>query len=216
MRVSLVVVCLAALGVSAGGPGPRTVKAAWEWDVEERIAVRLSSSSPARKVVEAGNPLRPAGERYFDVNGATHPELLLPHEVFGALIDLPDERRIKSRRARYDPAIAAAGWNPDEFWRDLGRITAAYLSVQQEDMREQLRANTLPPAERRKAEARAEQLGIEQCRLRVEALHAAREHFGPAFDRFLYTAVAPKISIGGNEPGPNEAEQLRRAAGGCR
>lgn len=216
MRVSLVVVCLAALELSAAGGGPRTVKAAWEWDVDERIAARLAPTSPARRTAEEGSLVRAPGTRYFDVDGATDPALLLPHELFSAIVDMPDEAIVRSRRREYDGAIRQAGWNPDEFWQQLGEITKQYLAVQLATYRAYERAQTVTPPKRRQIEAQAERLDVEQCRLRIEALNAARERFGPAFDRFLYTAVAPNISIGSSEPGPGEAGRLARIAGGCR
>lgn len=179
---------------------PRKVKSAWEWTPEERIAQRVALAGEQRQA---------------RIDGRQTPELLMPTELFGSIVDsLGDPDSLALTRELYDPAITAAGWKPDLFWSELHRITHAYLAAQRESLTEQERLGTLAPAARREAEAKIDRLGVAQCRLRVRALADARERFGAHLDRFLYTAVAPNVGIASTADS-DEAERLRSIEGGC-
>jgi hypothetical protein len=169
--------------------------------VEERIAARLGSARDLQTI---------------QIDGKTTPHLFLPVELFGGLVNGLDEGSIAATRSTYATSVRAAGWNEAEFWFELSRIAARYLAAQAESLKLQASMDALPPARHRETEALVLKLGFEQCRLRAQALNTARERFGPAFDRFLYTAVAQQMTIASSGLGPDEADRLRFLERGCR
>jgi hypothetical protein len=216
MRICYVAIACVALSMGAA-ERPEKMKSASAWTVEERIAARLARDSPARRIAERGSLVRGVGEEHFEIDGSAHPELLLPFELFGSLVNgLPTEHRFLASRRLYDEAIIAAGWKPDEFWNELRRAVEPYLAAQADSLAIQERLAGLDPPAHREAESRIALLDHKQCRLRADALTEMRERFGPAFDEFLYDVIAPHVSIGSSVPDPDEAERLRFVEGGCR
>jgi hypothetical protein len=215
MRIWYIAIACFALAIGAA-ERPEKVKSASEWTLEERIAARLARNSPGRRVAERGSEVRSAGEEYFEIDGRTNPELLLPFELFGSLVnEMASEDRFLASRRLYDEGIIAAGWTPDEFWNELRRAVKPYLAAQGDSLAIQQQLAGLDPPTHREAESRITLLDYKQCRLRADALREMRERFGPAFDEFLYNAVAPHLSLGSSAPDPDEAERLRFVEGGC-
>lgn len=208
-------------------------KPAWDWTLDERIAKRLDPAS-IRERTQASERDRvekdgftpevhasvgiPAIPVRFVVEGRRDPELLMPFELFGSIIEgvgEPDNRR--GTRRVYRDEIRESGWDEDLFWQTLQEATAEYWTTTDERLAMERRARTLPLAERRALSIRAEAHGISGCRLRAEALQRVRQKLGAEkFDRFLYEKVAPKVGISSDFPLGNEEWRLRYIEGGCR
>ena len=207
-------------------PAVDAPKPAWEWTLDERIAKRLDpdlirdrARAHEKDLVERGGfkpeeviPVR------FIVEGRRDPELLLPFELFGSIIEgvgEPDNRR--GTRRVYRNKIRESGWEEDLFWQTLQEATAEYLNAQEERVALELKALTLPPAERRALGIQAETRGPAECGLRKDALERVRQKLGAEkFDRFLYEKVAPNVGISSDFPFGNEEWRLRYIEGGCR
>src|SRR6185436_16391287 len=181
-----------------------TVKPAWEWSLEDRIAKRI-------------DPAATAGPIQFIVEGRRNPELLMPFELFGSVLGGIDPRFSDEVRTQYREAVTSFGWKEETFWRVLESAASELLRTQTESLGLQSRLSTLSPPDRRAMEMKIEELDYKQCRLRAEALRKVRTLLGrETFDHFLYAAVAPQISISSQFPIGDEAGRLRFIEGGCR
>jgi hypothetical protein len=154
----------------------------------------------------------------FVVEGRRDPELLLPSELFGSIIEgveEPDNRR--GTRRVYRDEIRESGWEEELFWQTLQEATAEYFTAQEERLAMERKALTLPPVERRALSIEAEARGPAECGLRKHALERVRQKLGAEkFDRFLYEKVAPNVGIASDFPFGNEEWRLRYIEGGCR
>jgi hypothetical protein len=208
-------------------------KPAWEWTLDERIAKRLDpaairertqASERARAEKDGFTPEVRASVGHFAVpvrfvvEGRRDPELLMPFELFGSIIEgvgEPDNRR--GTRTFYRDEIRESGWEEDLFWQTLQEVTAEYWTTTDERIAMERRVRTLSDAERRALNIDVEALNISGCRLRAEALQRAREKLGAEkFDRFLYEKVAPNVGISSDFPFGNEEWRLRYIEAGCR
>lgn len=168
---------------------PMTGRAAWQWTLEERIALR-SDPKAARERSRTGAPrvaaTSAAGLPHADViSGKTDPHLFMPTELFESVVT--GAFLAEGWREVYAHDIVQAGL-PKDFLETLGVITGAYLPLLREQHR--LRSSRLSAQERAVAIARLAALERELCPARQEALAAARARFGVALDRFLYGPVA--------------------------
>lgn len=185
-------------------------KPALVWTIEERLAERFDPAKAAarkqqydraRGEANKGHRVEPgAGLIAVTVDGAYHPELLLPHELFEDLMTglVPDEEQRHRQREAFSRGIRSLGFDEEEFWNALEIVGDEY-------------AQSLFPAEE----------GVRQdpeiaCQSAYRALSQARSVFGSGlFDRLLYEVVAPltvvAVSTNKNDP----AEVLRRQAEGC-
>jgi hypothetical protein len=190
-------------------PAVAATKPAWEWTLDERIAKRLdpamirerTQASERDRVEKDGftpevrasvgllaTPVR------FIVEGRRDPELLMPFDE-----------------------IRESGWQEELFWQTLQEATAEYVKAQEERVAMELKALTLPPAERRALSIKAEARNTAECGLRMDALQKVRQKLGTEkFDRFLYEKVAPNVGISSDFPFGNEEWRLRYIEGGCR
>jgi hypothetical protein len=155
------------------------------------------------------------------IDGAEHPELFLPFELFGQLLRgvdptlKPIDRQVS--RAILDEKIKAFGYNPETFWNAVNVSARSYFEVRG--------GAKLSPAANPREHPQVESIPsppgltnshVSLCRARLTALNAARDHFGrDSFDRFLYTVVAPTLTVGSDTPGPAEGAGLRYLSGGC-
>ncbi|MCU1231715.1 MAG: hypothetical protein JWO97_4599, partial [Acidobacteria bacterium] len=88
------------------------------------------------------------------------------------------------------------------------------LATKQRALAKQLdRAN---PQKQRTIRADMERAEPALCAARAVALTSARRRLGARFDEFLYTAVAPHLTLGTVVPDGTTAEHLKRIEGGCR
>ena len=206
------------------------LKPAWQWTLDERLAKRLDSNeirerAAAHERFLGKDPQRvqvqEAGPAQYIIEGRRDPALFMPFELFVSLLrgvtpptnGIPPDSR-DAAREQYRIKIAEVGWQEDEFWKTVEAAAADYLHLQTERLALQLQIRTLPPPERRKLEARVEELSHKQCVARAEAIRTARGKLGPEpFDRFLYDVVASGMALMSSEP--DDESRLRFLEGGC-
>ena len=176
--------------------------------MQDRIAARTDARLARERVIQRTGS---DASRWTDViDGRQHPELFLPTELFESLVrrgyvDVALWREIHERD------LAAAGL-PDTFWAELEGIAAPYIDSLRRQRAAAVRGRDNP---RLMAESRREiaTAGASLCRQRAAALRGARDHFGPAFDEFLYKAIAPGHSISTDDP--LDPAKLRAREDGC-
>ncbi|HEY0160026.1 MAG TPA: hypothetical protein VGF28_22255 [Thermoanaerobaculia bacterium] len=198
MRILVPASLLIALPVFAAEPQKlgRAGKASWAWSIDERLAVRFDPELAAKR---ASGRLKSsaAGNLWSEVNGSESPEIFLPIELFTALlggVEADGSFRAVYRAGLRD-RIIEFGLNEEQFWSELEQVTAPHVQLI----------------------ARNDSLAHELCSSRADALQRARQHFKAVnFDRFLYTVVAPDLTVTSTSPGGETAEHLRFLAGGCR
>lgn len=176
--------------------------------LEERIAARTDARLARERVAQRAG----AGwSRWTDViDGRRHPELFLPTELFDSLIER-GYLGVALWREIHARDLAAAGF-PATFWSELETVAAPYI-----DTRRRQRAAALAARNNARMLTQARQeiaaLGGTLCRDRAAGLRAAREHFGPAFDEFLYKVIARGSSRSTDDP--LDAAKLRMREDGC-
>ena len=227
--VALVAITLYGVHGSAADGETVPTKKAWEWTPEERVAARFAPEAlTARKQAFAaltGRGARavtnseagPAQSRLTDyVEGATHPELLLPTEILTTFIrsayaqgddDVAKEFRNDAARK------AAAVGLPAGFLMTLESELRAVIDLQTEEERVRA-AMASGDGATAAARERLQWLQAEQCPLRTTAIARLRRQFGAKFDEFLYTALAPNMVQTAYNPTRNAAFFLRQE-GGC-
>jgi hypothetical protein len=161
-------------------------KPPWDWSVQERIAKRTDPEMRAARRMRDLSSVRVVAAGWSPINGAYEPELFLPFELLSRLMRAADPRDplFVSSRAMYRQDIVAAGWDYDEFWRDLESFGTTYLDVWYRAGESQ--RTSLGHADLTVFEAQI-------CAARTVVLARARQKYGAAFDRFLYTAVARTV-----------------------
>ncbi|HKI03168.1 MAG TPA: hypothetical protein VKK31_14420 [Thermoanaerobaculia bacterium] len=224
----------AAQGAEVEKAGPP--KPAWKWTLDERLGARFDPGPLADREAEHEAEQEALRKRWsgtvitedFDkmtgppaateaLDGSKTPELFLPVELFGMLLrrGLPldgEGKFLQESRSRIEQRAAALGFGRD-LWDRLEKAAAPYLRpLQEANRRDQLAgANTTKEEET-----------IRLCRLRAQALEAAKTEFGEeAFLRLLYEVVAPNarpvyVLEGWPPDYHGHAERLRFYEGGCR
>lgn len=215
-----VIICAIALPAAGETNGDRETprRAAWEWKLEERLAERFDPvkirerqgayrEKHREQLQASGVPAAPErdypGQRVvrYTIDGARNPELFLPHELFDSLLSAfttDPEVRMKQRQFLMDAGLRAAGLD-DTFWDEIESLASAYLLVRFAS------SGGVSPTRQ------------EKCRLRYDALQAAREAFGrDRFDKLLYSVVAPNFSRSAITVGVDPVAELRQAEEGCR
>jgi len=215
----LVAISSAALAL----PPLSSTRAASDWTIDERLTQRFDRE----RIQERNLAYRPAGAavqsqsiaavtddgdgskplfRYV-VDGQRNPELFLPHELFDLLLSglTPDESLRVKQRAFYQASLRRLGYDDTAFWNALASVNGEYVLIKFSPSQSQFGST-----------ASMQAVADSRCRARFTALEAARRLFGrAAFDRLLYTVVAPtaRTSAAGFDPHPEVA--LRRAEEGC-
>lgn len=196
-------------------------KQAWEWDDRDRIAARVDPAAAAERL-RRGETVREdsrlsaegAGDSSMKavdiIDGRRDPHLYLPYELFDQLVRLgfaDDPPTRSAYRESKDEQRRQLGL-PEDMWERLDSIVAAYRSDR--NRQHDVALSGLPGEDRASASTRIEML---VCRDRYAALQEGQTQFGPAFKRFLYTAVAVTMSdIVLQKPEP---ERLATINGGC-
>lgn len=191
-------------------------KRPWQWSLEDRLTRRADPDHSNRRLQTAktSERVRPAvGGRYMRavdvIDGAVHPELYLPHELFEGLI-----RRgfvDPEWRTNYDPRAAGL---PADFWSQLEGVAAAYI----EDLRRERQlleeARRADVTRRERIDAEIAAMSATTCAHRADALTRARGAFGTSLDRFLYDVIArEKITVYAE---PHDRQRLTFEARGCK
>jgi hypothetical protein len=234
---STVLVLLTAASLFAGQPEPDPAprhsgsKPAWEWTLSERLKSRLDVSEIRRRAQVHLAELSEGSDKghiqpntspkdFFYIDGSKNPELFLSYELMNALlrgISSDVETREATRRG-YRGRIEQFGWNASEFWATIERISAGYTALidAQAKLQDQLfEPQTLSQRDGLLAERAALHRSI--CQRRAAILRSARAAFDAGeFDRFLYMAVAPYLSVSSDIPQASESAKLQQLEEGCR
>jgi len=216
------IAALAAANVSAQSAksSPKTI---WNWTIDERLAQRFDRDSIQERALayrpgnaEVRSQSMPANSDgaattpHFEyiIDGHRNPELFLPHELYDMLLSglTPDESLRIKQRSFYEPLLKQMGYDAAAFWNALTSVNGEYLLVKFGDR---------PSGFASKATMQAEVNA--RCRARFKALEAARRLFGrTAFDRLLYTVIAPTTTESMSTTSDAHLEDdLRSAERGC-
>lgn len=201
----------------------------WELSVQERLRKRFDPVSiRERKTVEATEPFGykresasrstrnadDADEKLNVVLGRRNPELLMPWELFNDLKHAYSRDPIMRETLREVWEKRSADIDlPSDFWQELEIAAADYIqgSSEEIDLFGELNRTSNPVDQ---DQIRRKLLALGLCAKRAAALERARATFGrEKFDRFLYTAIAPDLSVTDSDFTP---EQHLRAERGCR
>jgi hypothetical protein len=214
MRLLLVIALV--LPVFGEEPRRERTKVVWEWSAEERLAARFDPASAAKRAVDSDIP---DGERLWGrVSGATNPELFLPSELFISLMDGLDSDPVfrATSRAVIRDRIVAFGFNEEAFWRELESATTVFLTHAHRRAGLLRHLDEMPPTQQAEVLSQARGMDADLCATRAVALTRARRQFGrEMFDRFLYTVVAPGLSVAAATPSADTPRQLMFVEGGC-
>ena len=196
-------------------------KRPWALTVDERLALRANPQLAAQRtgtVKTLGVASAKSSTQWVDrFSGKDHPELFLPHEVFGQLVNMAftgPPRANEIVREGFAPDVKRYGFPPD-FWERLRVITAPYVA-DVNAMRDNLAGvRQQSGRSRQRAEQALALSHADVCRSRAEALAAVRNAFGhERVDRFLYEVIVTGMFH--SEDRVADAALLRRAEGGCR
>jgi hypothetical protein len=182
----------------------------------ERLhAAQRERASSLAKTEQTANP-SPTDQVDF-ISGKDHPELLLPWELFDnmmtmAFADDPDVRSIF--RGAKSSSLARSGL-PMDFWDRLEAISVAYLSDGRQ-IRDLHKRGVGDAVVKRRIAIQTHALENLKCRDRAASIAAARHDFGEKFDQFLYTGIAPNMSIAIARLGQITPEREHQIEGGCR
>jgi hypothetical protein len=194
-------------------------KPAWEWRDDERLAARfnhvaIESRNAAYIAVHGPLPVAalpieaaPAADMtrariQYVIEGRRNPELLLPHELFDALVGGVDPRQEVRSRARADlrRRLASLNLDPDRFWNAIEISAGEYA--------------------KRRLEPSEEDSVVHHsalCAERFESFTAASAAVGEdTLRRVLYTAVAPEITFTSTTDERDPIARLRSEARGCK
>lgn len=174
---------------------------AYKWTVDQRLRARFDPYDMEKRLEAIDMVPRPERGTCV-VDGARNSELLLPSELFLALLKQgfdPDPDARKLFRTRIKPVAADLGIGP-ELWPALKELAAGLL-----------------PSASNSGEIGEGLTRDELCRDSFEALAAARKAFGQkSFDRMLYEAVAPGLKVALKGSLSELEKELREMEDGCR
>jgi hypothetical protein len=165
--------------------GPRRP---WQWSDDDRLAERSNDASAARRA--AGR--RAAEPHVYDVIKGSHdPHLFFEYELFDQMMRLAyaDDATTREVYRETKEAVRQSVGLPADFWDRVGAIAAAYRHDRLEERRLGLAKVRSP-----QHEAEQDAVSIQLCRDRAAALASLRQEF-PRFSEFLYSAIAPHVSM---------------------
>jgi hypothetical protein len=189
-----------------------TEQPAWLVTNEIRIQQRFDLTSKFARLNAAGDSVRRAHPDAYPIDGSTHAELFFPWEVMETFLAVlrADPSEWERFRESYRAAIEGAGWNFEAFWKVIDNSGTDYLALRMHFVEAQKRTDGRGPTGTERDRMRQE-----VCAARAAILNAAREEFGREnFDRFLYTAVAPKMRMWITDE--RSASVLTHVEGGCK
>ena len=108
--------------------------------------------------------------------------------------------------------IREMGYTEDDFWNKLQQLSAPYRALTSRP-----KNLTIQRVKTRDGKMASFLIDLDRCVARHNLLQSARTTFGSqAFQRFLYTAVAPQVWRSDATNRPDPAQELIFVAGGCR
>ena len=182
-------------------------KPPWLWTPEERFRERFDAKSKQDRMARqrSANTIRQVKDGFWPIDGDANPELFLPSELMNVFLS----QQIAAREI-YRQAIKTAGWDYDDFWRVMESNAADFLAASKQMGDLQRKSHGHGPEQ-----PDWDRLGEQLCSARTRALAAGRQTFGAeAFDKFLYTAVAPHLVQWASDETDN-ATNLTRMEKGC-
>lgn len=221
----------AAMAWAASAMSAPPSKPIWQWTTNERLAARFDEAARVRRVeafeaeraVVHGRAASPAGHavplgrRPADsIHGSEHPELLMPFEIFTSFTEAAYGTDDDVARHVQRDAIAKAlklGL-PPELFPAIRKQAREFIAMQQDErtLKQQLFSGGVGDPQNGMARLRA--LQKSECASRAEAMRKLRATFGLAFDKFLYSVIAPGVFRDFFEP--VSADALRAEEEGCK
>jgi hypothetical protein len=207
--VSVALLILAALSASA----QQAPRKAWDIADEERIARRVDPASIRARAADA----KDADSAYSVIDGKRNPELYLPWELYADAVQqylaAPDEWAATQRARAND--VLRIFTDPIEFWPRFEEASAPYATLIRRERIGLERASTAPANERAAMIQKLKAEQSPQCAARAETLAAVEKALGR---ETLYTFLYEVVAVTGRSitNGPEQAQQLRFVAGGCR
>ena len=192
---------------------------AWDWTTAERISARLTAAKVERRGANANTGDSELSSQAlvarFGIDGSRNPELFLPWELFDSFLartrlggsDTVDPR------ALYEADVALLGWDEDAFWRDMEQLRIEYDAARAEIVALQNVNSPETRLERHARNQRRDEASRLLCAARAQALLRARALYN-SFDKFLYTSVAPTLSL--TSATPTDGVTLSWIEGGCK
>ena len=193
-----------------------TSKPPWAWTTEERIAARVDITARQARLLRATQGrllreqprVRTVATGWSPIDGSTEPQLFFPEELLARLVDSTDQQLRAGLLARteYRKTIARAGWDYESFWNAVDSASAQYLTL--------MRASAeIQRASRGQADMTRSDHAI--CTARAGMLSMLRSQFGVGLDEFLYTSVAPHLSVWVRDTSET-TDSLRNRFEGCK
>jgi hypothetical protein len=197
----------------------------WLWSTDERVSQRLNPAAIADRLRDHTDrrnsselPISAStATSVFVIDGTRNPELFMPWELVERFLNMTNAGDPRGSRTRllFEPALREFGWNSNSFWSQVDRLGTDYAGVRGEIAQIERDADSGTVMQRRQALAARDAAAPRLCFARAEALRRARAEFGvEAFDRFLYTVIAPKLVVYSDDP--LDAAELRMIESGCR
>ena len=207
---TVVLVCLGAVAEIPATPQDTSHPPPWAWTETDRIRVRFDAESIRMRTEQAKSHVRRAEPGSIPIDGRINPELFFPWELLDSFLQIFDASPAQIPRIQnmYRRAIKSGGWDFDNFWLIVERESSAYVMGKRELVE-------LQRAARRRGEVHRSQTRSPLCSVRWSTLTALEVALGKvAFNRFLYTAVAPDLKMWTTSK--RDAEVLKYVAGGCK
>lgn len=207
------------LSAAEGERGAATVEP-WRVSWEDRMTLRFSAGEQDRRLkayLEARSEPSDATTwptEWHVVVGGRDPAALTPQELFRSLVGNAVTSAPKHRdfwRSLYESRISDPQVR-DDFWPRLEAAIAPLLEINEVQQRLKLELDRSPPEDHARILAGMPDPRT-SCALHADALAAARREFSAeGFDRVLYEAVAPNLTVSARI---NQAD-LEYVRGGCR
>lgn len=225
LHTTVLLFALALVGpASAQSPKPP-----WRWTLDERLAGRDDVVAAAARLRDArmgevsslsksaSTSKQPTLDQFDFISGRTHPELLVPWELFDHMMEMAyaDDPEVRSIFREAKRSSLASSGLPADFWDKLEAVSVAYLSDRRQtrDLHKRLVSD---PAVKNRIRIQTASLENLKCRDRAMAIAAARQEFGEKFDRFLYEGIAPNMTIAVGRLGRISQTREHEIDGGCK
>lgn len=189
----------------------------WRVSWEERMTRRFSAGEQERRLAAylgARERTAEVPSEWYVIEGARDPEAFVPSELFsqlvaGAFAPFPESRAFW--RSLYESRIVDPQVRED-FWQRLEIAIAPLLEVKRRKDRLIAELNRTPREEHAALRTGLPD-SVASCGIRAEALASARREFtAGGFDRVLYEAVAPNMTVSAR----STQADLEYIEGGCR
>lgn len=195
-------------------------KPPWEWTAEERYRGLERWNLLRHQAADLNVGEAPDDRRLAPLQGAEHPELFFPSQLFQNFIHSTftlNEDSAAAWREIYAPEVSEYLGRPEDVWQRLETAAADMIWIHRQSQEVASGLQGADAAEQGRLQERIHAIQASSCLARIAALEAAREILGgQQVDRFLYTAVASRFSMGIGSGSLNSLEHRLWLEGGCR